>query len=182
TLFLFLTWGQFISTLSVYMSKDIGLSSSQIGWLYTFNSLLVIVFQLIITHTTRKKNHFVLMMIGALLFALSYSLMGWMSSFIMMMIVMVFITFGEMFAGPTGNTIASNMARNGQFGRYQGIYSSISTLGWSLGPFIGGILMDLIPNMKIFWLTVSSFGLLAFFGYFILYMKTKEKIRNENMD
>ncbi len=182
TLFLFLTWGQFISTLSVYMSKDIGLSSSQIGWLYTFNSLLVIVFQLIITHTTRKKNHFVLMMIGTLLFALSYSLMGWMSSFIMMMIVMVFITFGEMFAGPTGNTIASNMARNGQFGRYQGIYSSISTLGWSLGPFIGGILMDLIPNMKIFWLTVSSFGLLAFFGYFILYMKTKEKIRNENMD
>ncbi len=182
TLFLFLTWGQFISTLSVYMSKDIGLSSSQIGWLYTFNSLLVIIFQLIITHTTRKKNHFVLMMIGALLFALSYSFMGWMSSFIMMMIVMVFITFGEMFAGPTGNAIASNMARRGQFGRYQGIYSSISTLGWSLGPFIGGILMDLIPNMKIFWLTVSSFGLLAFLGYFILYIKTKEKMRNENMD
>jgi MFS family permease len=98
------------------------------------------------------------------------------------MIMMIFITFGEMFAGPSGNAIASNMARPGQFGRYQGIYSSISTLGWSLGPAIGGIFMDLIPNMKIFWLTMSSFGFMAVFGFLILYFKTKESLQYENVD
>jgi MFS family permease len=90
---------------------------------------------------------------------------------------MVFITFGEMFAGPSGNTIASNMAKGGLYGKYQGIYSSISTLGWSLGPFIGGIMMDLIPNIKIFWLSMSSFGLFAFFGFLYLYRKKGEFAR-----
>jgi MFS family permease len=113
------------------------------------------------------------MIIGSLLFALSYAVMGWVPGFTMMMVMMIFITFGEMFAGPSGNTIASNMARPGQFGRYQGIYSSISTLGWSLGPAIGGIMMDLIPNMHLFWLSMSSFGFVAVFGFLILYHKTK---------
>ena len=173
-LLLFLTWGQFVSTLSVFMKKDIGMTSTQIGWVYTFNAGLVIIFQYFITQRTKKTNHFILMMIGSLFFVFSYAFMGWINSFGMMMFVMVFITFGEMFAGPSGNTIASNMAKKGQYGKYQGIYSSISTLGWSLGPFIGGILMDIIPNMKIFWLTMSSFGLLAFFGFLYLYYKKGE--------
>jgi len=173
-LLLFLTWGQFVSTLSVFMKKGIGLSSTQIGWLYFFNAALVIAFQFFITQRTKHKNHFFLMMIGSLFFVLSYSLMGWVSSFGMMMIMIALITIGEMFAGPSGNTIASNMAKPGQYGRYQGIYSSISTLGWSLGPFFGGILMDLIPNMKIFWLVMSSFGLVAFFGFLYLYIKKGE--------
>jgi len=173
-LLLFLTWGQFVSTLSVFMKKGIGMSSTQIGWIYAFNAGLVIIFQYFITQWTKKKNHFILMMIGSLFFVFSYAFMGWINSFGMMLFVMVFITFGEMFAGPSGNTIASNMAKRGQYGKYQGIYSSISTLGWSLGPFIGGIMMDLIPNMKIFWLTMSSFGLLAFFGFLYLYYKKGE--------
>ncbi len=173
-LLLFLTWGQFVSTLSVYMKKYVGLSSSQIGWLYFFNAALVIAFQYLITQWTKKKNHFLLMMIGALLFAGSYAVMGWINSFGMLMVILVFITLGEMFAGPSGNTIASNMAKGNLYGRYQGIYSSISTLGWSLGPFIGGIMMDLIPNIKVFWLSMSSFGLLAFIGFLYLYLKKGE--------
>ncbi len=173
-LLLFLTWGQFVSTLSVFMKKSVGMTSTQIGWIYTFNAVLVIIFQYFITQRTKKKNHFMLMMIGALFFVVSYSLMGWVSSFGMMLVMMVFITFGEMFAGPSGNTIASNMAKDEQYGKYQGIYSSISTLGWSLGPFIGGIMMDVIPNVKVFWLTMSSFGLLAFFGFLYLYFKKGE--------
>ena len=114
------------------------------------------------------------MMIGALLFAGSYAVMGWINSFGMLMVILVFITLGEMFAGPSGNTIASNMAKGNLYGRYQGIYSSISTLGWSLGPFIGGIMMDLIPNIKVFWLSMSSFGLLAFIGFLYLYLKKGE--------
>ena len=181
-LLLFITWGQFVSTLSVFMKKYVGLSSTRIGWLYTFNALLVIVFQIFVTHRTRKMNNYLLMIIGSLLFALSYAFMGWMSSFAMMMVIMVFITFGEMFAGPSGHTIASNMARRGRFGRYQGIYSSISTMGWSLGPFIGGIFMDLIGNIKLFWLSMSSFGFMALIGFSILYFYRKEETPDEDLE
>ncbi|MFO7841168.1 MAG: MFS transporter [Fidelibacterota bacterium] len=181
-LLLFITWGQFVSTLSVFMKKYVGLSSTNIGWLYTFNALLVIIFQIFVTHRTRKMNNYLLMIIGTLLFALSYAFMGWMTSFTMMLIIIVFITFGEMFAGPSGHTIASNMARRKLYGRYQGIYSSISTLGWSLGPFIGGIFMDLISDIRLFWLSMSSFGFLALIGFIFLYIKTKEKPAYESME
>ncbi|MFA6618672.1 MAG: MFS transporter [Candidatus Neomarinimicrobiota bacterium] len=171
SLMLFLTWGQLVSTLSVFMSKNIGLSPTMIGWVYTFNSALVIAFQLFITQRTKKVNHFLLMMIGSVLFFVSYFVMGWVNSFGMILFIMIFITFGEMFAGPSGHTLASNMSKGGLHGKYQGIFSSVSTLGWSLGPFIGGIMMDLIPNIKYFWITMSSFGLISFFGFLYLYLK-----------
>lgn len=182
SLLLFLTWGQFVSTLSVFMKKNIGLTSTQIGWLYTFNALLVILFQYLVTKKSDKKNHYILLMIGTLLFTLSYAVMGWMSSFGMMMIIMVFITFGEMFAGPSGNTLASNMARNRQYGRYQGIYSSISTLGWSLGPAIGSMLMELIGNIHLFWISMAAFGFIAFFGFLILYLINKKESQSESLE
>ncbi|MDZ7821359.1 MAG: MFS transporter [Candidatus Marinimicrobia bacterium] len=181
-LLLFITWGQFVSTLSVFMKKYVGLSSTRIGWIYTFNALLVIVFQVLVTHWSRKMNNYLLMIIGTFLFTISYAFMGWMSTFTMMIVIMVFITFGEMFAGPSGHTIASNMARRGRFGRYQGIYSSISTLGWSLGPAIGGFFMDLIGNIKLFWLSMSSFGFMALIGFTVLYFKIKEKPSYEDME
>lgn len=174
SLMLFLTWGQFVSTLSVFMTKSIGLSPTQIGWFYTFNSALVIVFQLFVTQRTKKVNHFILMMIGSILFFIPYFFMGWINSFGMLLFIMIFITFGEMFAGPSGHTLASNMSKGGLHGKYQGIFSSVSTLGWSLGPFIGGIMMDLIPNMKLFWISMSSFGLISFFGFLYLYFKKGE--------
>lgn len=182
SLLLFLTWGQFVSTLSVFMKDHVGLSSTQIGWLYAFNASLVIVFQYLVTSRTRKRDHYVMLMIGTLLFTLSYSVMGWMSSFGMMMIIMIFITFGEMFAGPSGNTLAANMARNNQYGRYQGAYSAVSTLGWSLGPSIGAMFMEWIPNIHYFWLSMASFGFVAFFGFLILFYRTRKRKRNEDLE
>lgn len=182
SLLLFLTWGQFVSTLSVFMKDFVGLSSTQIGWIYAFNASLVIVFQYIVTSRTRKKDHYLLIMIGTLLFTLSYAVMGWMSSFGMMLVIMVFITFGEMFAGPSGNTLASIMARNQQYGRYQGAYSAVSTLGWSLGPAIGAMFMEWIPDIRYFWLTMASFGFVAFFGFLMLFYRTNKRTRNENLE
>jgi len=120
---------------------------------------------------------FMIIIIGSLFFFLGYSLLGFAESFMGIMIFVTIFTFGEMLVGPTGNTIISNMSPKGQYGRYQGLYGLFTTTGWSLGPFIGGICIDLIPNVKILWLFLSSFSLIASIGFYLLY---RNRIEVEN--
>ncbi|MDA3871545.1 MAG: MFS transporter [Candidatus Marinimicrobia bacterium] len=177
TIFLYLTWGQFVSTLSVFMNDNIKLTHKNIGYIYTYNGLLVILFQIYISRKVKKYNMFLIIIIGSLFFFLGYSLLGFAESFLGIMIFVTIFTFGEMLAGPTGNTIISNMSPKGQYGRYQGLYGLFTTTGWSLGPFIGGICIDLIPNVKILWLFLSSFSLIASIGFYLLY---RSRIEVEN--
>ncbi len=96
------------------------------------------------------------------------------------MLFVTIFTFGEMLAGPTGNTIISNMSPKGQYGRYQGLYGLVTTTGWSLGPFIGGICIDIMPNVKILWLFLASFALIALIGFYLLY-KNRSEIKYEKL-
>lgn len=180
TIFLYLTWGQFVSTLSVFMNDNIQLTHKNIGYIYTYNGLLVILFQIYISRKVKKFNMFKIIIAGSLLFFIGYSLLGFADSFLGIMLFVTIFTFGEMLAGPTGNTIISNMSPKGQYGRYQGLYGLVTTTGWSLGPFIGGICIDLIPNVKILWLFLASFALIASIGFLLLY-RDKSKIKYEKL-
>lgn len=179
TIFLYLTWGQFVSTLSVFMNDNIQLTHKNIGYIYTYNGLLVILFQIYISRKVKKFNMFKIIIAGSLLFFIGYSLLGFADSFLGIMLFVTIFTFGEMLAGPTGNTIISNMSPKGQYGRYQGLYGLVTTTGWSLGPFIGGICIDQIDNVKFLWLFLASFALMASIGFLLLY-RNKSKIKYEN--
>ena len=172
-LLLFLTMGQLVSTLSVFMSKTLEFSSRNIGWVYTYNALLVILFQIPVSRMIRKANMFKLMMIASLLYFIAYAAMGWVSTFYMVLFMITIITAGEIIGVPTGNAIVSYMSPEGKHGRYQGIYSLATTLGWSVGPFIGGISMDLFQNPKILWVFLSLFSFAAIWGF--IWLKKNEK-------
>ncbi len=179
TLFLYITWGQFTSTLSVFMNNNLQLSHKNIGYIYTYNGLLVILFQIYISRKVKNFNMFKIIIVGTLFFFLGYSLLGFADGILGIMLFVTIFTFGEMLVGPTGNTIISNMSPKGQYGRYQGLYGLVTISGWSLGPFIGGICIDQIENVKILWPFLASFALLASVGFLLLY-KNNDKIKYEN--
>ncbi|MGC9512972.1 MAG: MDR family MFS transporter [Fidelibacterota bacterium] len=172
-LLLFLTMGQLVSTLSVYMSKTLEFSSRSIGWVYTYNALLVILFQIPVSRMIRKINMFKLMIISSFLYFIAYALMGWVHTYPLILLMITIITSGEIIGIPTGNTIVSYMSPEGKHGRYQGIYSLATTLGWSVGPFIGGVSMDLLPDPKVLWFVLSLFSFMAVWGF--LWLKHHEK-------
>jgi MFS family permease len=164
-LLLFLTMGQLVSTLSVFMSKTLEFSSRNIGWVYTYNALLVILFQIPVSRMIRKINMFKLMIFASFLYFIAYAAMGWVNTFFMVLFMITVITAGEIIGVPTGNAIVSYMSPEGKHGRYQGIYSLATTLGWSVGPFIGGISMDLFDNTKMLWLFLALFSFAAIWGF-----------------
>jgi len=172
-LLLFLTMGQLVSTLSVFMSKTLEFSSKNIGWVYTYNALLVILFQIPVSRLIRKINMFKLMIISSFLYFIAYAALGWVSTFYMILFMITVITAGEIIGVPTGNAIVSYMSPEGKHGRYQGIYSLATTMGWSVGPFIGGISMDLFHDPKILWFILSLFSFAAIWGF--LWLKKNER-------
>ena len=77
----------------------------------------------------------------------------------MFIVSMIILTFGEMFVWPAIPTLASQLAPKGREGFYQGIVNSTATIGRMIGPFAGGVLVDLYGmQMMIFLLT----GLMVF--------------------
>lgn len=172
-LLLFLTMGQLVSTLSVYMSKTLEFTSRNIGWVYTYNALLVILFQIPVSRMIRNINMFKLMIGASFLYFIAYAAMGWVHTYPMILLMITIITAGEVIGIPTGNTIVSYMSPEGKHGRYQGIYSLATTLGWSVGPFIGGVSMDLMQDPRLLWFTLSLFSFMAIWGF--LWLKQNEK-------
>ena len=82
------------------------------------------------------------MLIGIVIFSISYIVVSFAASFTMFIVAMVIVTFGEMFVWPAVPTIASQLSPKGREGFYQGIVNSFATMGRMFGPFIGGILAD----------------------------------------
>jgi MFS family permease len=50
-----------------------------------------------------------------------------------------------------------------------GFYGLFSSYGFAAGPFVGGVLMDmLIGSPVLLWMSIAMFGIVAMIGYLLL--------------
>jgi MFS family permease len=77
-----------------------------------------------------------------------------------LIIMMMFMTFGEMFAFPFSNSVALSRAPKGHEGRYMAIYTMSFSLAHIFSSKIG---MEIIDNFgyQINWFFMGTLGLLA---------------------
>lgn len=165
SLMMFLTMAQLIATVSVYSRETIGISNIQLGFLYSANAFTVVLFQMAISRTIRQKNLFLVLSFGSFLYSVGYSLMAIPSTITGILVLVFLVTTAEMLVGPAASTMVARMAPENQHGHYMGAFGLFQTLGWSVGPFVGGLLLDFAPNPTVLWLGVSVFGILGGLGY-----------------
>lgn len=92
-----------------------------------------------------------------------------------LIIMMLFMTFGEMFAFPFANAFAMSRAPKGHEGRYMAIFTMSYSLAHILSAKTG---MQLIDNFgyQVNWFFMGSLGLIGvLLGYFALQLVKKEK-------
>lgn len=82
------------------------------------------------------------MIIGFVIFIVSYSMLLTAKQFPMFLAAMVILTIGEMLVWPAVPTIANQLAPKGKEGFYQGFVNSAATGGRMIGPLFGGVLVD----------------------------------------
>ncbi len=165
-LLLFLVIGQLVATISVFSVDYVGISESKLGFLYATNGLIVILFQLPVAKFTQSRNLIRIICIGSLGYALGYFLVGFATSFLWLFLCFLVISFSEITVLPASMAIVANLSKEKHHGLYMGGYGLFFSLGWSIGPLIGGILIDLLGRQPvILWGIVASLGVLSAWGF-----------------
>lgn len=157
---------QFFAPFSVYTVDMVGISESQLGWIYTVNGAMVVALQIPITYLFAKMKFTTQLALGSFVFVIGYSLVGFFASFECFIIAMSIITFGEMLNAPPSLALTARLAPEGRMGRYMGIFGFFMAAGWSFGPLYGGVILDYFGHThELAWIIISSLALVSAFGY-----------------
>jgi len=167
-LLMFLARGQLISTLSVHLSGTVGLSKSQIGWLYALNGGMVAALQMLTTKYTNRINPLSALSFAAGMYAAGYFLVGWAGGMIEMIVAMLIITTAEMIETPTAAAYVTMLAPEGLTGSYLGVFHFAFHLGWTVGPMVGGIFIDLAPDPLYAWTGIATLAAIGGIGFRIM--------------
>jgi predicted MFS family arabinose efflux permease len=153
---------QLFTTLPLYHHEMFGLTEFQTGLLITLNGLLIFALEMpIVSYFERKKvQKLKIILWGSLLMAASfYSLLinVWAG---ILVISMILISIGEIFAFPFSNTFAMSRAPKGHEGRYMALY----TMSFSLAHIVSSKMgMEVIGyfGYQTNWFLMGSFGIAA---------------------
>lgn len=163
---LYLVVSQFMAPFSLYSVDFMGITKKQLGFLFTLNGLMVTFLQIPTTRVLKQIRLTIQLALGAAIYAIGYMLVGFTSTFAGFALAMVIITTGENFVSPPALAITANLAPRGRVGRYMGIYGFAVTAGWSLGPLMGGVLLDWVkPEFVYAWGVVAVLALVSSVGF-----------------
>jgi MFS family permease len=145
----------------------VGFSTAQYGLLLTLNGLIVIFFQYPVTLALRRLAKFRALILGSLLYVFGYLSFGWITQFGWALGAMAIITTGEIIHSPVTLSVIGELSPQDQRGRYMGFFGLSETIGMSMGPLVGGLLLDAFPSdLRLVWAPIASIALIAAVGYY----------------
>jgi len=169
SLLLFTVMAQLISTLSVYSVQWAGISKVQLGALYTLNGLMVVFLQFPVVRALARFRMTTALVAGSILYAVGYAAMGMGHGMRVLTIAMLIVTLGEIVTTPASLNLVASFSGEGQRGRYMGVYGLFNSFGWSIGPLVGGLLLDFAAGRPmVLWMPIASLTLIAAWAYWDL--------------
>jgi MFS family permease len=166
SLVLFTVGSQLISTLSVYVVEWAGHSKVQLGAIYTLNGLMVVFLQFPIVRMTASLRLTTALALGAALYGIGYGMMGFGNGMGLLLAAMVVVSLGEIVATPPSLNLVANFSGDATRGRFMGIFGLFNSFGWSIGPLVGGVLLDVSHREPLLlWSTIAGIAFLAALGY-----------------
>lgn len=153
---------QLFTTIPLYHKEQFNLTELQTGLLLTLNGVLVFLLEMpIVSIVERKKLDKVKMVtIGCLMMSISLFLMlinFWAG---ILIIMMLFMSFAEMFAFPFSNSFAMSRAPKGHEGRYMAIFTMSYSLAHILSAKIGMNIIEYF-GYQTNWLIMGVLGLIG---------------------
>ncbi len=160
--------------LPVYGKENFGVGESQYGFIMASNALMVVLFQYAVTRRTSRYPHLPVLAVGSVFYAVGVGSVALGHSFPAFLVSMVILTIGELIMIPTSTTLTANLAPPDMRGRYMGLYSLTWSVGFGIGPVLGGYLNDHLAPAAI-WYFGLALGLTAAAGFLLLQRGLKRK-------
>ena len=176
-----LVYMQMNSTLSVFLRDSHGLSTERFGWILSMNAAMVVLFQFWITRKIAGRPPMLLMAIGTLLYAIGFSMYGFVSATVMFFVAMIIITLGEMITAPIGQSLAAQFAPADKRGRYMAVFGFSWLLPNMFGVLGAGLIMDYFnPNWV--WYLSGIISLVTVAGFMALSKATEVRLASVEDD
>jgi len=165
------------TTLGVYLRNEYSIPASGYGYLLSLNAAMVVLMQFPIT---RRIEHFppmLMMAFGTLLYAIGFSMYGYVSTYTWFIIAMVIITIGEMIVSPVSQALVASFAPEDMRGRYMAIYGFSWGIPFAVGPYLAGLLID-GPKPYLLWYVAGFVGILSTVGFLGLHRTRSQLAKN----
>lgn len=158
---------QLFSTVPKYFRDDLHLNERYIGLLMAINGIIIVAIEMVLIYTLeqKKKNMFYIIL-GTLLCSLAYfSLLLPANAFVVTLIMIGFITIGEILSMPFMNTYWTVRSNDKNRGQYAALYTMAWGVAQTVGPFIFSALVD-ATNFKVMFLVLGFLLVIGAYGFY----------------
>jgi MFS family permease len=175
TFLVFITVAQMFSSLSIYYSEEKKFNKEMIGYIYSVNGLTVCLLQIPILRLIQNRlSSFLAMSLGAFFYGLGYFSLPYLKEIYEFYLMLFLISLGEILIIPLTQKAVTTLAPENLMGRYMGFFSMIAVAGWSLGPYLGGTIIQMNQNYSTSWIQISLFSFAGGLGYILLNQISKK--------
>ena len=168
SLLMLMVYTQMYNTLPVYLRNSHGFSTAAYGFMLTSTAVLVVALQFWVTRISKNRPPFVLMALGAALYAIGFGMLGFISAYGLFILAAFIITFGEMIVVPTSQALAANFAPPDMRGRYMAVYGLSAAIPTTIGPGLAGLILDNF-NPNLLWYLGGVLCIVSALGFYILH-------------
>jgi MFS family permease len=160
-------FAQIFSTFPLYLNSRYGLKESQIGPLWAVNTLMIVVIEMVLLHSLRKKRPMAIIPLGTVLMGAGFALLPLGRTFLFAAFTVAVWTMGEILIMPLTATVVSNRAGGPSAGRYLGLLSLVFSLSMFIAPLAGNWLLGTAGG-TVLWSVAGGSCVLAAAGFWLL--------------
>jgi predicted MFS family arabinose efflux permease len=155
-----LVFFQHMSSMALYLVRDLGLSEIDYGLFFTINTLLIVALEVPINSATAHWPHRRTLALGAFLFGVGFGSLAFAWDFWSVAMTVVIWTFGEMFLFPSLAAYVTDIAPRSRRGEYMGLTQMAMSLAFAIGPWAGTAVLEKFGGRTL-WLASFALGLAA---------------------
>jgi predicted MFS family arabinose efflux permease len=159
-----LIFTQLFSTFPLYMHSAYGFTENRIGQLLAINTVLIVLFEMVLLHGLKNAAPMKVIAVGTLLTGCGFALTPLGRGFPYAAATVAVWTMGEMLSLPLLTSEIANRSHEGNRGRHMGWFGVSFSLAWMLGPLVGSMVYVRVSPLAL-WLGCGGLGLLIALGF-----------------
>jgi len=122
--------------------RDLGMKESFFGWMFTINTILIVLFEVRLNLATSHWSHGRSLATGGLFLAVGFGAMAFTTSAQGVALTVVVWTIGEMILLPSMSNFVADIAPADRRGEYMGLYSMSWGIAFAIGPWLGTLVLE----------------------------------------
>ncbi|HEV2854432.1 MAG TPA: MFS transporter [Thermoanaerobaculia bacterium] len=155
---------QVVGTFPLSLRDLYGFSEARIGLVLAVNTILIVLFEMVLVHSLSKRDPLKVSGLGAFLFCTGFALLPFGAGFAYVVLTVAVWTMGEMLVFPIVSSAIADRAPEESRGRYMGLLNLSFATAFVVAPLVGTwVYQNLGP--RTLWLACGAVGILVWAGF-----------------